>query len=79
LMECVNVHGDVAGSFDLTCAWCGQVIGGSGIKNSHGMCEDCYRRELKGQRPHGGGPVNSTPGDGLEQGEGDIVEPGGEG
>lgn len=53
-MVCGNVHEGANGDFDLKCAWCRQVIGGSNVKDSHGMCEDCYRRELETQRALGG-------------------------
>lgn len=45
-----NICGDAARDYGVKCAWCGRVIGGSNIKDSHGMCEECYRRELEGQR-----------------------------
>jgi hypothetical protein len=66
LMRCGNVHGDAAGCFDLKCAWCKQVIGESNVKNSHGMCEACYRRELQIQPAPGGRPAGPTHGTGVE-------------
>lgn len=51
-MEFRNVQEDAAGHFELKCAWCRQVIGESNVKDSHGMCAGCYRRELEMQRPH---------------------------
>lgn len=62
LMGCGDVHEDAAGYFALKCAWCRQVIGESNVKDSHGMCEACYRRELQIQQPSGG----STFGGGVE-------------
>lgn len=61
-MGCGNVHEDVAGHFELKCAWCRQVIGESTVKDSHGMCEGCYRRELEMQRPPGGQHAAQTSG-----------------
>ena len=66
-MRCGNVHEDAAGYFDLKCAWCKQVIGGSNVKDSHGMCEACYLRELQIQRAPGGRPAaGPTQGGGVE-------------
>jgi hypothetical protein len=62
-MRCGNVHEDAADHFDLKCAWCKQVIGESNVKDSHGMCEACYLRELQVQRERRGhpeGPTHST-------------------
>jgi hypothetical protein len=66
LMRCGNVHEDAAGYFDLKCAWCKQVIGESNVKDSHGMCEACYLRELQIQRAPGGRPAGPTRGGGVE-------------
>lgn len=56
----------------MKCAWCGRVIGGSNIKDSHGMCEGCYRRELEGERATAGA---TTVGDFERRGE--DIEQGG--
>jgi hypothetical protein len=66
LMRCGNVHEDAAGYFDLKCAWCKRVIGGSNVKDSHGMCEACYLRELQNQRAPEGCPANPAHGGGVE-------------
>jgi hypothetical protein len=66
LMRCGNVHEDAAGYFDLKCAWCKRVIGESNAKDSHGMCEACYLRELQTQRAPGGRPADPTHGSGVE-------------
>lgn len=65
-MVCGNVHEDAAGYFALKCAWCGQVVGESSVKDSHGMCEACYRRELRIQQVPGGQPGGPTFGGGAE-------------
>lgn len=65
-MRCENVHEDAADYFDLKCAWCRQVIGESNVKDSHGMCEACYLRELQIRRAPGERPAHPTHGDGVE-------------
>jgi hypothetical protein len=54
-----NVCGDADRDYGMKCAWCGRVIERSNVRDSHGMCEECYRRELEGQRvtdgPNAGG------------------------
>jgi hypothetical protein len=61
-----NVPEDAPGYFDLKCAWCKQVIGESNVKDSHGMCEACYRRELRIRRAPGGRPAGPTRGGSVE-------------
>lgn len=65
-MGCGNVHEDATVYFALKCAWCGQVVGESNVKDSHGMCEACYRRELQIQQASGGRPGGATFGRGVE-------------
>lgn len=33
-------------NFKVTCTWCGGIIRHSNIKESRGMCLDCYARML---------------------------------
>lgn len=68
LMLCRNVCGGAARDFDIKCAWCGRVIGGSNIKDSHGMCEECYRREIESRRATAGGGDFEQGGNNVEQG-----------
>jgi hypothetical protein len=63
-MLCRNVGGDAPRDFDVKCAWCGRVIRGSKIKDSHGMCDECYRRELESQRSPAGPRVGGDFGQG---------------
>ena len=32
--------------YKYTCSWCGKEFGETSVPNNHGMCPECYKKEM---------------------------------